>query len=107
MSGVGPGDSHPDPCPCSLLERPFRLRAKVTELEEEVAKLRSELAGAKNAAAAAKADNIALVERLRCVVTVTRCTYVPKRQVCCIQSSKPRPIARVFQVRRRGFKAAA
>lgn len=44
---------------------PFRLRARVHDLEEELGRLRAELAATKSAAAAAKADNIALVERLR------------------------------------------
>ncbi len=42
-----------------------RFRAKVVELEEELQRMRSQLSTAKSEAAAAKADNIALVERLR------------------------------------------
>ena len=42
-----------------------RFRARVHDLEEELGRLRAELAATKSAAAAAKADNIALVERLR------------------------------------------
>ena len=44
-----------------------RFRARCHDLEEELGRLRAELAAVKSAAAAAKADNIALVERLRCV----------------------------------------
>ncbi|GIL82821.1 hypothetical protein Vretifemale_11744 [Volvox reticuliferus] len=44
-----------------------RFRARVHDLEEELTRLRAELAATKSAAAAAKADNIALVERLRYV----------------------------------------
>ncbi|GFH24596.1 CASP_C domain-containing protein [Haematococcus lacustris] len=41
-----------------------RFRAKVLELEEELSRVRAELAATKSQAATAKADNIALVERL-------------------------------------------
>ncbi|KAG2490870.1 hypothetical protein HYH03_010788 [Edaphochlamys debaryana] len=44
-----------------------RFRARVHDLEEELGRLKAELAATKSAAAAAKADNIALVERLRYV----------------------------------------
>ncbi|GIL55034.1 hypothetical protein Vafri_10686 [Volvox africanus] len=44
-----------------------RFRARVHDLEEELTRLRAELAATKSAAAAAKADNLALVERLRYV----------------------------------------
>ncbi|KAG2424374.1 hypothetical protein HXX76_014583 [Chlamydomonas incerta] len=44
-----------------------RFRARCHDLEEELGRLRAELAAVKSAAAAAKADNIALVERLRYV----------------------------------------
>lgn len=44
-----------------------RFRAKVLELEEELSRVRAELAATKSQAATAKADNIALVERLRYV----------------------------------------
>jgi homeobox protein cut-like len=42
-----------------------RLRHRVAELEEELNKCRQEATGVKNQLAAAKADNMALVERLR------------------------------------------
>ncbi len=70
----------------------FRLRARVHDLEEELGRLRAELAATKSAAAAAKADNIALVERLRygtaphvryvvlfyCCNACVRCPFAPR-----------------------------
>ena len=50
-------------CRCTLC----RFRHKVVELEEELAQAKSEAAHAKSEAATAKADNVALVERLKCV----------------------------------------
>ncbi|KXZ54818.1 hypothetical protein GPECTOR_4g889 [Gonium pectorale] len=51
-----------------------RLRARCHDLEEELTRLRAELTATKSAAAAAKADNIALIERLRYVHSRTGIT---------------------------------
>ncbi|KAL6758283.1 CASP C terminal-domain-containing protein [Haematococcus lacustris] len=60
----GSGDSSMIRVVCSQRDR---FRAKVLELEEELSRVRAELAATKSQAATAKADNIALVERLRYV----------------------------------------
>ena len=42
-----------------------RFRQKAVDLEEELARVKTELVTAKSEVAAARADNVALVERLR------------------------------------------
>lgn len=65
--GEGGGEDGESSMVRVLVAQRDRLRARVHDLEEELGRLRAELAATKSAAAAAKADNIALVERLRYV----------------------------------------